>query len=398
MKKLQYLFWVLILIYPNIVLALKYPTLHYNNAIVYDMTDERILYELNPNERSYIASLTKILTVITAMEMVSNFNEQVVYTKEMQSLVRWDTSKAGLKAGDVITYNDLFYACILPSGADAAIALAVSIAGSQENFVNKMNEKAMLIGMTNSHFANVVGLDDDNNYSTLEDLLKLLKYAIKNDAYKQIYTTKEYELSNGLKISSTLNLYNRSGTMDVSRILGSKTGFTSKANLCISAYFVSNNHEMLLITLNAPKNNEVYNISDTLSLINFIDNNYSEHIIFTTNDTIKTLSSKIGIIEPYNVNPSTDVKIYLPNDYDSSLIDAKYVGKDSISFFDIFNSQLGTINYYYDDVLFYSEPVKVKNIKVNYLKASIYLLIIIILLRILFRNYSHYKKATFKVS
>ena len=241
MKKLQYLFWVLILIYPNIVLALKYPTLHYNNAIVYDMTDERILYELNPNERSYIASLTKILTVITAMEMVSNFNEQVVYTKEMQSLVRWDTSKAGLKAGDVITYNDLFYACILPSGADAAIALAVSIAGSQENFVNKMNEKAMLIGMTNSHFANVVGLDDDNNYSTLEDLLKLLKYAIKNDAYKQIYTTKEYELSNGLKISSTLNLYNRSGTMDVSRILGSKTGFTSKANLCISAYFVSNN-------------------------------------------------------------------------------------------------------------------------------------------------------------
>ena len=204
MSKIKYLYFFLLLFFPIYVLALEYPVNHYNNAVIYDLTDDKALYELNANQKASVASLTKILTVITAIENIKDLNTKITYTKEMQNLVRYDTSRAGLKIGDEITLKDLLYATILPSGADAAIALALSIENTIPEFVNLMNEKAQNLEMTNSSFTNVVGLDDTNHYSTANDMLKILKYALKNPIFKSIYTTKEYTLTNGLKVSSKI--------------------------------------------------------------------------------------------------------------------------------------------------------------------------------------------------
>lgn len=242
MKKILYL---IILLVPFGVTALTYPELHYEKAIIYDMTDDEILFSKKSDEKSSIASLTKIMTTITAIENITDYNKYVTYTEEMSSQVRWDASVAGLKVGNQVTYNDLLYASILPSGADATTALAISTSGSINNFVKKMNDTAAKIGMTNSHFINVTGLDEKGHYSTVEDILKLLKYSLQNEKFKSIYTTKSYTLSNGLFVRSTIYAYNG----NTKRILGSKTGFTLDAGRCISTYFQSSDHEMLLITL-----------------------------------------------------------------------------------------------------------------------------------------------------
>ena len=388
MKKLKMISLLLFLWLPVSVWALEYPTMHYDKAILYDLTDDKVLYELKDTEKAHVASLTKILTTITAIESIDNLDDMITYTENMKSLVRWDASVAGLSVGDKISYRDLLYASILPSGADATTALAISTSGSISNFVKKMNEEASKIGMTNSHFVNVTGLDDDDHYSTAEDILKLLKYAMQNETFKKVYTTKEYTPSNGLKVSSTLNVYNKNNKMDLTRILGSKTGFTLEAGLCISTYFISNNHELLLVTLKAPRTSDSYNVLDALNLINFIDNNYNNQVLYKKDDVITTLKVSKSTINEYEVKPLNDVLAYLPNDYDKSSVKAVYQGSEKLSYKDKLGSKIGVINYYYQDNLIYSEDVLVSSkIKLSIFKVFVIPILVIVALLFLLRVY-----------
>ena len=177
---------IILLIIPLNVFALTYPELNSKKGIVYDLTDNKILYEKDSESISSIASLTKIMTTIVAIENINNYDQVVTFTNEMKQLVRWDASVAGLKVGDKVTYKDLLYASILPSGADATIALALSTSGSIKNFTDKMNAKAKELGLNNTSFVNVTGLDEENHYSTAKDVLDLLKYALNNKLFKEI--------------------------------------------------------------------------------------------------------------------------------------------------------------------------------------------------------------------
>ena len=357
MKYLRLIMFMLIVIFPVYVYALEYPKLHYHNAIVYNLSENEVMYSLAESEKASVASLTKILTVITSLDLIDDLNAKIIYTKDMNDLVRWDTSKAGLKIGDEVSYLDLLYASILPSGADATIALAISLSGNIQNFVNKMNENALKIGMYNSHFTNVVGLDDINNYSTASDILTLLKYALNNEIFKQVFTAKEYKLSNGLEIKSTLYTYNKKINKDFSRILGSKTGFTLNAGLCIGAYFTSKGQEFLIVTLGAIKDNNVYNLTDALSLIDFIDTNYSNKLVLSKDSYIKTLDVLGSTVKSYDIKISKDIYAYLPNDYNFNDLNIEYIGKNDISFRDEKSSKLGDINIYYKDKIIYTESV-----------------------------------------
>ena len=377
MSKLKYLLYAILLFFPTYILALTYPNLHYSKSIIYDLTADNTLFELNASEKTSIASLTKILTVITALDYIDDLNTKITYTKEMQKLVNEDTSKAGLKVGDIITYKDLLYASILPSGADATIMLALAISPSLDDFVNLMNKKAISISMTNSHFTNVIGLDDTNHYSTAKDILTLLKYALNNPIFQKIYTTKEYTLTNNLKVTTTLNHYNNAN-LDLSSIIGSKTGYTNKAGLCMSALFTSHNHTILIITLNTPKTKEFYHLKDTLELINFINNNYNQQIIFTPDNLITSLKISNNNT-PYQIKPSNYIYAFLPNDYQKKDLTTEYIGQEQLSFKDKKNSKIGLINYYYQNKLIYTESVFLsQDIEIPYLKYLSILFIILI--------------------
>ncbi len=299
MKKIILLF---ILIIPINVYALEINDLNSKAVIVYDIDADTIIYEKNSTDNRSIASLTKIMTVITAIENIDNLSDTVTITKEMLNNIYWNASIAGLKVGDTITYLDLLYASILPSGADATQALAYAISGNINDFVFKMNELAKKIGANNTNYVNTTGLDQKGAYSTIYDQLLILKYALNNSIFKSVYTTKNYTLSNDLEVEATINLYNRLLNLDTSAIIGSKTGNTNDAGLCMSALFEHANHEIVLITLGAEAIDDVpYNLIDALTIIDSVNKNYE---IIKEESVIATINTNEVLVNN-NVNYNT---------------------------------------------------------------------------------------------
>ena len=272
MKKILLL---LVCFFPIGVNALDMPEINSEAAIVYDMDADTVVLDKNSDEVRSIASLTKIMTVLTAIENIDDFNATVTITGEMLAGIYWNASVAGLKVGNTVTYMDLLYAAILPSGADATQVLAYAVSGNVSDFVGKMNELALRIGTTNTHYVNTTGLDQDGAYSTAYDQMLILSYALENPIFRTVYTTKNYTLTNGLQVEASVSKYNRVLNLDTSKIIGSKTGNTTNAGLCMSALFYHKDHEMLLITLGAEVIEDVpYNLIDALTLIDTINENY----------------------------------------------------------------------------------------------------------------------------
>lgn len=392
MKKLRYLLFVLLLFYPVLVFALQYPVVKSEIVEIYDLSDDKIIYEVDSKSKSAIASLTKIATTITAIENIKNLDEKVTITKEILNTVDPEASRAGLKEGDVLTYRDLLYASMLPSGADATNTIAISSSGSVSDFVKKMNELMNKINLKSTHFVNVTGLDEDDHYSSADDVRKLLVYALKNPLFREIYTTKKYTMSNGQVVKSTIFTYNKNSNIDTSKILGSKTGFTLKAGYCLSTLSNINGHEMLTIVLKAPKeDNYYYNIIDSVSLINFLLDNYKEQVLVKKKELVKTLPIKLSKEEKYDIKASKEVKLYLPSDYDKNKFKIKYDGIEELSFRNKINKKIGTIKYYYDNKLIAEEEiilnkeikVSIKKLFINYYYILIILLVIIIFIIII---------------
>lgn len=361
---------MIILFIPSIAFALDVPDIHSNKFIIYDLTEDKILQEKGLIDETSIASLTKIVTTITAIEKNNDLNKKVTITNKMLAGIPSDASIAGLKVGDNLSIMDLLYASMLPSGADATQVLAFTSSGSIKEFVNDMNKLATNIGATNTNFVNVTGYDVDNHYSTLEDLVKIIKYALNNQTFKTIFETREYTLSNSKKVYSTIKKYNQTMNLDTSRIIGSKTGYTGDAGICIAATINSNNHDILIITLGAPYvYGNFYNLKDALTLTNFIDDNYKNEILSKKGDFVKTLPVKYSKTNEYDIVTNTDIIKYLPIDYDLSKFSVKYSGKEVLSYKDKKNSEIGVINYYYDDELINTEKVILnETLKKDYLK------------------------------
>lgn len=362
MKKLILL---IILLIPFNIKALSYPTLHYENAIIYDITDKKVLYEYNSQEKRAIASLTKLMTIITAIEYTENHNQEITYTEEMKQNVAWYASIAGLELNKTYTFKDLLYGAMLPSGADATVALAYTASCSLDNFIKDMNTLAKKIGMNNSNFVNVHGLDEDNHLSTAEDIKLLLEYSLKNKLFKEVYTTKEYTMSTGKILKSTVLKQGNQYNLDTNKILGSKTGFTANAGLCISVLMEDENHEIIIITLGAPSNeNKPYNITDALELIEFTESNNNYQTIIKKNEYNKTLKINLSNKTNLNITSTKEISLYLPNDYNKQDIKIEYQGAKTLSYKDKQNSQIGTINYYYQDKLLTQEQIYLKE-KIN---------------------------------
>ena len=370
MKKV--LLIIALLILPISVCALEYPKLDSKNVEIYDLTDKKVLYEYKSNEVSSIASLTKIATTITAIENIKNFDEKVTITEEILQTVSWDASRAGLKAGDVVTYKDLLYASMLPSGADATNSIAILSSGSIENFVKKMNDLVHKIGLFNTNFVNVTGLDEKSNKSSADDVTKLLVYSLKNPIFKKIYTTKEYKMSNNQIVKSTIITNYNNPNYNTAKIIGSKTGYTKDAGYCLSSLTNINGHEVIIVLLNASKqDNNFYHIIDTIKLIDFLDKNYKERVLVKKNENVKSIKVKLSNIDKYNIKASSDITKYLPSDYSKNSLKIKYEGDNSLTFLSRKGRNLGTVKYYYNGKLLYKEDAILKqNIKINIIKVT----------------------------
>lgn len=353
------------------------------SAILYDLDSDKVLYEKNSNEITSIASLTKIMTSIVSIENISSLSDNVVITNDMiKGLIEQDAMVCGYKVGDTVTYEELLYSSLLPSCADATNALAISLTGSISNFVSLMNEKALALGLSNTHFVNTSGLDIENHYSTAYEVSVILKYALKNDTFKKIYTTKYYRIESGQILMSNLekNLIRYNLKMDY--VLGSKTGYTDDAGLCLSSIASYNGINYLLITIGAdPTLDLPYNIIDSNTIYNYYFENYTNREIANKEISLNNKYSKDKII----INLPSHLEKLTLDEY--SRLEYLYDIEDEVSIFTR-KEKLGEYKVLLDGETLYStiiyKPSNIPFSLIVFLYKNIYIELIIIMLGILF--------------
>ena len=211
-------------------------------AILIDAQTGRVLYEKQAEEKSLIASTTKIMTALVICEQ-TNVLDRVKIPKEAVSI---EGSSMYLKEGEVLTVQELLYGLMLQSGNDAAVALAIYCGGTVEGFTELMNDKAHRLGMTQSHFTNPNGLDSPGNYSTARDMAILTAYAMQNPIFAQTVSTKTITIGERCLRNHNKLLWQLEGANGV------KTGYTKAAGRILISSVTRMGRQLIAVTFNAP--------------------------------------------------------------------------------------------------------------------------------------------------
>lgn len=251
---------------------------------VLDREDKSVEYEKNSRERAYPASLTKIMTTIVALEHIDDLSAVApIDVDTYKEMVANNASMAGFYGREPVTYRDLLYGTILSSGGEAANSLAINVAGSVEDFVRLMNEKASELGLEDTHFTSPEGLHDKNQYTSAYDMAKLLDYALDNGDFRAIFTKKTFKTTstmdhpNGIVLKSTV-LSKLAGISEEGfEIVGGKSGTTYEAGECWATLGIKEDREYICVVMGAPlkdiSNPDMAQIDDTIKLYKRIKTN-----------------------------------------------------------------------------------------------------------------------------
>ena len=343
MKKMFIIFFVFLII-PINVFSLS---ISGRSAILMDVDSGRILYEKDINTKRLIASTTKIMTCIIALE---NGNLDDIVTVGDEVLTMYGTN-IYIEVGEKMSLKDLLYGLMLRSGNDASVVIAKHIGGTIENFVNMMNSKAQELGMKNTIYNNPHGLDEETkNYSTAYDLALLSSYASKNKTYLEITSTKKYSTSNETK---SYLWHNRNKLISYKKMTSGKTGYTPDAGKTIVSTASNGNLNLTAVSLN---DGNIYTTSEDLYEYGF--SNYKKYLILDKNN--------FKIDSNFYKN-----KIYIKSSFSYPLTE---IEKENITVlvklnkFDNVkdNDPIGTVNVYLDNNEIYNDYVYVSNKKISF--------------------------------
>lgn len=276
------------------------PKTNSRRYIVYDRISKSMIIGKNEDVKSAMASTTKIMTTIVILEK-ADLNEKVTVSAKAGGT---GGSRLGLKRGDKASVRDLLYGLMLRSGNDAAVALAEHVGGSVKGFAELMNEKAIELGLTNTHFVTPHGLDDANHYTTALELAKLTDYAMNNETFAKIVGTKSttiYINNQSRQINNTNELL---GVLN--GVVGVKTGFTNNAGRCLVTETKRNNIDIITIVLGADTKKD--RTKDSVNLIEYTFSKYKmynleEQIIKEFNKWKNINEKRILIINGKTSNP-----------------------------------------------------------------------------------------------
>lgn len=276
------------------------PKTNSRRYIVYDRISKSMIIGKNEDIKSAMASTTKIMTTIVILEK-ADLNEKVTVSAKAGGT---GGSRLGLKRGDKASVRDLLYGLMLRSGNDAAVALAEHVGGSVKGFAELMNEKAIELGLTNTHFVTPHGLDDANHYTTALELAKLTDYAMDNETFAKIVGTKSttiYINNQSRQINNTNELL---GVLN--GVVGVKTGFTNNAGRCLVTETKRNNMDIITIVLGADTKKD--RTKDSVNLIEYTFSKYKmynleEQIIEEFNKWKNINEKRILIIKGKTSNP-----------------------------------------------------------------------------------------------
>ena len=251
------------------------PKTNSRRYIVYDRISKSMIIGKNEDVKSAMASTTKIMTTIVILEK-ADLNEKVTVSAKAGGT---GGSRLGLKRGDKASVRDLLYGLMLRSGNDAAVALAEHVGGSVKGFAELMNEKAIELGLTNTHFVTPHGLDDANHYTTALELAKLTDYAMDNETFAKIVGTKSttiYINNQSRQINNTNELL---GVLN--GVVGVKTGFTNNAGRCLVTETKRNNMDIITIVLGADTKKD-----RTKDSVNLIEYTFSKYKMYNLEEQI----------------------------------------------------------------------------------------------------------------
>ena len=269
MKKILLLIIILILL---LIPKVNASTTSASSYILMDETTGRVLLSKDMNSKRLIASITKIMTSIIAIE--SGKVEDTVTIDD--SILKAYGSGIYIEVGEEIKLKDLLYGLMLRSGNDAALAIANYIAGSEENFVNLMNAKAKELGMKNTLFYNASGLPTPHgNYSSCYDMALLTRYVMKNKLYREIVSTKEYKVTTNYK---TYVWNNKNKLLRYNYITGGKTGYTEESGRTLVSSATIDGMNLIAVTI---RDSDDWNTH--LELYNYAKDNYASYKVLNKN-------------------------------------------------------------------------------------------------------------------
>ncbi len=356
MKKIRFLstFLLLVLLFGILspaASALDDPAVECAYCVLLETNTDTVLYAKGANERAYPASLTKMMTVLLAIEATEN--QTVLPNGEVAALSNSVTAQPGfdfdmiasgstadIVQGETMTLEELLYCAMLSSANEACNVIAMYIGGSVDNFVAMMNRRAEELGCTGTHFANTHGLPNENHYTTAYDLALIAGEAINHSVFRELCSTRTHTLP-PTNLSAERQLYNTNALINANDhypgnylyegAAGIKTGFTSSAGYCLAALASREgvaNEQLLSIVLKAPAYDDngdsiidrYCNFSDAARLFDWGFDNWSYREVIKSTDIITEVPVSMGDgADRVSVRASSSIVRLLPNDEDLSL-------------------------------------------------------------------------------
>ncbi|MCX8129932.1 MAG: D-alanyl-D-alanine carboxypeptidase [Clostridia bacterium] len=325
----------------------KVPNINAMAAIVIDTESGRVIYEKNAYSKRAIASTTKIVTAILALEN-GNLDDEVTVSKRAASV--WG-STIKLKEGQKLKLRELLYGLMLNSGNDAAIAIAEHIGGTVENFCEMMTKKAHDLGAKNSSFKSPHGLDMDGHYSTAYDLAVIARYALKNKTFSNIVRTQIASIPGRNLHNTNEMLYAYQGADGV------KTGYTGKAGRCLVTSATRNNWRIISVTLGSPTRNA--RAQSSKSILDYAFENYKLHKLISKAESVAVLPVIKGLQESIPVNASRSIKLPLRQDEMDALVKEVNIGQEKLKAPVKAGTRIGNIRYVLNDKVIAESPLEI---------------------------------------
>lgn len=305
-------------------------------ALLVDMDTGYIMYEQNAYEKAYPASITKVMTAALVLDAVQEGTlslDQVITAGD----TAWQgldssSSNQNIQVGEQMSVEDLLYCLMVASANEAANILAVAVAGSIENFVGMMNAKAAQLGCTGTNFVNPDGMPDDNHYTTAYDLYLIAKYAMQNETFRTIVSTKEYYVEPTNMTETRRHFFNTNGLLSTMKYsnyyyeycIGIKTGSTDAAGYCLLSAAEKDGQRLICVMLGCenPKdeagNVQRLQFSESSRLLDWGFNNFSYQTILNTSTPVAEVPVTLSTESDYvSVVVDGTIEAQLPNDVTS---------------------------------------------------------------------------------
>ncbi len=336
------------------------PEVTAQRVVLLNLDTNASIYSKAENEKAYPASLTKLVTLLVATDMITDYKQIVTASKSCYDDLVIGSSNIGIEDGEQFVIEDLLYAVAISSANEAANALAIHLCGSVQAFVDKMNEKASALGAANTHFVNTHGLHDENHYTTAKDMSLIAKAAFENENIIKYLSTASYKIPPTNKkvdrptLITTNSLLRQNSGIYYKYCKAGKTGTTTAAGYNLISIAQKGDSSFLLVAMNSPKGdagNPIF--EESRALYNWAFDNYTNSKVLGDSEIITEVEVKLSAKGDHLVLiPQDNIYAVIANNLDITTLERELTTQQEILAPVKQGDVLGTITLKKDGVVY----------------------------------------------